>query len=246
MLGDKIVTLKLPPPLCVPSGTSVRQVIDTVQQRETGAVLICEGKRLVGIMTERDVLMKVLARDVSYQDPVDKFMTADPATLTTRDMFVPTCATCHMSGLEGMNVTHDTTERLSYWLFADISEKRPGYALGQAEMKEVCLKCHAATTIDEHYEEAEAVIASTNEKVVAAKKVVSDLRAEGLLTPAPFDEPIEFLEFDLWHYFGRTAKHGAFMGGADFVQWHGYYEMLSKMVELEHIAGELRREHEGG
>ncbi|MCI0849879.1 MAG: CBS domain-containing protein [Chloroflexi bacterium] len=82
MLGDKIVSLKLPSPLCVPSGTSVRQVIDTVQQRETGAVLVCEGKRLAGIMTERDVLMKVLARDVSYHDPVDKFMTANPATLT--------------------------------------------------------------------------------------------------------------------------------------------------------------------
>ena len=26
---------------------------------------------------------------------------ADPKTLTTSDMPVPTCATCHMSGLEG-------------------------------------------------------------------------------------------------------------------------------------------------
>jgi hypothetical protein len=70
--------------------------------------------------------------------------------------------------------------------------------------------------------------------------VIDELRAEGLLTPAPFDEPIEFLYFDLWHYYGRTAKHGAFMGGADFVQWHGNYELLLKMVELEEIARELR------
>jgi len=33
------------------------------------------------------------------------------------------------------------------------------------------------------------------------------------------------------------------MGGADFVQWHGNYEMLSKTVELQHDADELRREH---
>jgi formate-dependent nitrite reductase cytochrome c552 subunit len=32
-------------------------------------------------------------------------LNASPKTLTTRDMPVPTCATCHMSGLEGMNVT---------------------------------------------------------------------------------------------------------------------------------------------
>jgi hydroxylamine dehydrogenase len=37
-------------------------------------------------------------------------------TLTTRDMFVPTCATCHMSGINGMGITHDPSERLSfYW-----------------------------------------------------------------------------------------------------------------------------------
>ena len=76
-----------------------------------------------------------------------------------------------------------------------------------------------------------------------AKAIVDALRKEGLLTPAPFDEPIEFLYFDLWHYFGRTAKHGAFMGGADFVQWHGNYELLLKMVELEKMAKELRDAH---
>jgi len=84
------------------------------------------------------------------------------------------------------------------------------------------------------------VVESTNRYVVASQKIVADLRTEGLLTPEPFDEPIEFLAFDIWHYFGRTAKHGAFMGGADFVQWHGFYELLAKTSELEHSARELR------
>ena len=48
------------------------------------------------------------------------------------------------------------------------------------------------------------------------------------------------LHFDFWHYFGLTAKHGAFMGGADFVQWHANYELLLKLTELEEMAGELR------
>jgi CBS domain-containing protein len=82
LLLDKIAALKLPTPLAVASGTSVRQVIDKVQRQQTGCVLVCEGTRLVGIMTERDVLMKVVARDVGYDEPVDKFMTPDPITLT--------------------------------------------------------------------------------------------------------------------------------------------------------------------
>jgi len=168
---------------------------------------------------------------------------ADPKNLTTADMPIPTCATCHMSGLEGMKVTHDVTERLSYWLFAAVSDKRPNYLRGQTEMKELCAKCHTKGPIDRFYEEAEVVVDSTNEKVLEAKRIVTELREEGLLTPEPFDEPIEFLYFDYWHYFGRTAKHGAFMGGADYVQWHGNYELLLKLTELEEMAADLRARH---
>ena len=80
----------------------------------------------------------------------------------------------------------------------------------------------------------------TNERVSEGEAVMAALREEGLLTPDPFDEPIEFLYFDYWHYFGRTAKHGAFMGGADFVQWHGNYELLLSLAELKEMARKLR------
>ncbi len=168
-------------------------------------------------------------------------LAADPKHLTTVDMPVPTCATCHLSGLEGLKVTHDPTERLTWFLFAPISTRRPGGEQGQLQMKEVCLKCHARTGVDAFFTNAEAVLAATNEKVAGATAVVKQLRDEGLLTAKPFDEPIEFAEFDLWHYFGRTAKHGAFMGGADFVQWHGNYELLRLRREIDHDAEELRR-----
>ncbi len=74
-----------------------------------------------------------------------------------------------------------------------------------------------------------------------AERIVQELRREKRLTPEPFDEPIEFLYFNLWHSGGRTAKHGAFMGGADFVQWHGSYEVVSKLAELKKAAAELRQ-----
>jgi hypothetical protein len=143
---------------------------------------------------------------------------AVPTNLTTRDMFVPTCATCHMSGLNGMNVTHDPSERLSYRLFAEVSEKRPNYARAQANMKDICLACHTKPVVDQVYLEAERVVAKTNEKVLAAKGIVDALRKDGLLAK-PFQEPIDFAYFDLWHYYGRTSKHGAFMGGRSAFWW---------------------------
>ena len=74
-------------------------------------------------------------------------------------------------------------------------------------------------------------------------KPTGTVRKEGVLTNKAFHEPIDFLYFDLWHYYGRTAKHGAFMGGQDFAQWHGNYPILKHTVELKAQAEELRRAH---
>ena len=168
---------------------------------------------------------------------------ANPRTLTTRDMFVPTCATCHMSGINGLKVTHDPSERLSWYLAAAVSTKRPNYLQAQTNMKQVCVQCHTSSMIDRVYTQAEQVVASTNSKVLAAKAVMDGLHKDGLDNGPPFSNPIDFTYFDLWHYEGRTSKHGAFMGGADFVQWHGNYGLLEKSVELQHEADELRRIH---
>jgi hypothetical protein len=169
----------------------------------------------------------------------------EPARLTSREMFIPTCATCHMSGLNGLKVSHDTSERLSYNLAAEVSTKRPGYAQAQASMKEVCTQCHTRPLVDRVYREAEVVVEATNKKVKAVSQVMAGLRKDGVLKGPPFSQTIDFKYFDLWHYYGRTAKHGAFMGGQDFTQWHGNYPMLAHSVEITALARELRREHGG-
>ena len=168
---------------------------------------------------------------------------APPKTLTTRDMFVPTCATCHMSGINGVGITHDPSERLSYYLANAITEKRPNYAAAQAKMKQVCSQCHTPALIDRVYSQAEQVVQVTNDRVKSAQDLMNGLRQDRTLSGPPFSQPIDFVYFDLWHYDGRTSKHGAFMGGADFVQWHGNYPMLQKGVELRAMAAALRREH---
>ena len=172
-------------------------------------------------------------------------LNAAPKELTTRDMFVPTCATCHMSGINGQKVTHDPSERLSYYLADPITKARPNRERAQAAMKQVCVQCHTSPLIERVYADAERVVASTNEKVQAASEVMAALRKDGILTGPPFTHPLDFVYFDLWHYDGRTSKHGAFMGGADFVQWHGNYPMLARSVELKYQAEELRRQHAG-
>jgi hydroxylamine dehydrogenase len=137
---------------------------------------------------------------------------APPKTLSTRDMFVPTCATCHMSGINGMGITHDPSKRLSFYLANAITEKRPNYAAAQAKMKQVCSQCHTPALIDRVYSQAEQVVDVTNGRVGSAQDLMTGLRKEGVLSGPPFSQPIDFVYFDLWHYDGRTSKHGAFNG----------------------------------
>ncbi len=163
--------------------------------------------------------------------------------LTTQDMFVPTCATCHMSGLNGRGATHDPSDRLSYYLFSEITEERPNATRGRAAMKDICLQCHTPTLVERIYREGDAVVKATNEKIAEGKAIMDALRQDGLLPAAGFSVPLQFSYFDLWHYYGRTAKHAAFMGGADFVQWHGNYPILQHLIEIRSEAKRLRAEH---
>ena len=113
MLSDKIRALKLPRPLTVESGTSVREVIQKVQREGSGYVLVSKNGRPVGIMTERDVLMKVVARDVDYEDPVDGFMTPDPFTLTPDNTIGEAISLMDEHGFRNVPIINRLPERRS-------------------------------------------------------------------------------------------------------------------------------------
>jgi len=75
------------PPVWVAPSATVAEAIDLMRRQSVGCVLVVDRGRLAGIVTERDVLRKVLARGggVSPRDAVSKLMTADPAVVRTRD-----------------------------------------------------------------------------------------------------------------------------------------------------------------
>ena len=133
MLADKIVTLKLGSPLFVASGASMRQVIETIQQAQAGSVLIVDGKRLVGIMTERDVLMKVVARHVDYDKPVDEFMTPNPRTLRPSDTIGDAINLMNEAGLRNIPIVDESGEAIAVFRARDVihhlAESFPAHVL---------------------------------------------------------------------------------------------------------------------
>jgi CBS domain-containing protein len=83
---DPISSLGLPPPVSIGRDASVGAALGAVQQHGMNYVLIVEGDgRPAGIMSEREVLMKIVARDVKYDASVDTYMSVIEETLTPKD-----------------------------------------------------------------------------------------------------------------------------------------------------------------
>ncbi|MBI4161505.1 MAG: CBS domain-containing protein [Acidobacteria bacterium] len=82
---EPIRHLNLTPFPCTPAATSLREAIRLMKERRSATVLVCSASRLVGIFTERDVLMKIMGKDVDYDAPVEPFMTPRPQCLGPED-----------------------------------------------------------------------------------------------------------------------------------------------------------------
>lgn len=79
---DPISALGLPPPVCIGRDATVGAALTAVQRHGMGYVLIVDAGRPVGLMSEREVLMKIVARDVKYSEGVESYMTRVTESLT--------------------------------------------------------------------------------------------------------------------------------------------------------------------
>ncbi len=80
--NERIRVLATREPVIVPPGTSLADGLLRMQEAQGDPLLVSDGDQLLGIVTERDVLLKVLGRDVDLQGPLDAYMTRDPQTLS--------------------------------------------------------------------------------------------------------------------------------------------------------------------
>src|SRR3972149_2323009 len=87
------------PPLCVQRTAKLAEAVKLMQQHSVGAVMIQEGERLIGILSERDILKKVLGTDVNLNEvTVEKYMTRNPEVLKLDDVIAYAIHTMHLGG----------------------------------------------------------------------------------------------------------------------------------------------------
>ncbi|HVR75646.1 MAG TPA: multiheme c-type cytochrome [Planctomycetota bacterium] len=191
----------------------------------------------------------------------------------------PTCATCHMSGnmRNGGRVTHDPGERISWTNRPPVSQvmdtdadhkvvtetdpaKRRDlitdtWEAKRGRMKEVCSHCHTPDYVNAFYTQYDDLVILFNEKFAKpGQAIIAALSANGLITPAQFDDEIEWTWYYLWHHEGRRARMGASMMGPDYTHWHGmfevaerfYQELIPQARELVHRAAAAGKAKEAG
>ncbi len=91
-------------------------------------------------------------------------------------------------------------------------------------MSLVCLECHSKSFTQGFMTQFDNVVELYNAKFGApAQAIMAALYEQGLLTPLPFDEPLEFTYWELWHDEGARARHGASMASPNHAWWEGMY-----------------------
>ncbi len=162
------------------------------------------------------------------------------------DYRAPTCATCHMSGIGDLAVTHNVTERLYWNLWAKDSQVRGSDDVlspllgdgpaGREKMKRVCNNCHTSTHTNGFFAQGDKAVRLYNEGYYQpATAMLSELKEKGLLKDNPWTDEFQITYYYLWHHEGRRARQGAMMGAPDYAHWHGFFELQQDLYKLEQI-----------
>jgi CBS domain-containing protein len=82
---ESVSRLHPTPPRQVRPEQTVAEAVALMRQQEVGCLLVCNGPRVVGIFTERDLMSRVLAARVPLTEPVSRFMTPNPVAVHPKD-----------------------------------------------------------------------------------------------------------------------------------------------------------------
>lgn len=78
---DRVEQCMSPDVVTVPASATLDQAAQTMVERRVGSAVIMDGKDLVGIVTERDVLRAVGRSLIPWTTPVSDCMTSEPRTI---------------------------------------------------------------------------------------------------------------------------------------------------------------------
>jgi CBS domain-containing protein len=105
-LQEPIGSLESTPFTTVEPKASLKDVYATMLKEGVGCVLVVKGPKMLGIFSERDVVLKTLG-DVPVDTPVEKVMTPDPMTATPKTTIGEAVEMMHSRGFRNLPILDD-------------------------------------------------------------------------------------------------------------------------------------------
>ncbi len=128
LFGEMLKDAADKPPLIAEPSTSIHDVLQMMRDNRRGVVLIAEQGMLVGIFTERDVLMKLAGTRVDLQrTAVRGFMTADPDTLPADSSIAFAINKMVVEGYRHIPLVDETGRALGVVSMRDLIEHIAGF-----------------------------------------------------------------------------------------------------------------------
>ncbi|MEH7443427.1 DUF294 nucleotidyltransferase-like domain-containing protein [Bacillus sp. JJ1122] len=103
--------------------TSIREAARKMAEGRTSSVLVLEGQELKGIITERDIVGRVVAKGLSYDEPSKLAMTANPVTISRFAYYYDAISEILLKGIKHLPVVDDG-EISGIVTFTDLHRKK--------------------------------------------------------------------------------------------------------------------------
>jgi CBS domain-containing protein len=116
-----VSALPLAPAATLDVGATVGEAVDVMQRNNFGSVLVTKRGKLAGIVTERDILNKVVGKMERFQArPVAHVMTPDPLRLRPEDMIAHVMNSMHVGGYRHVPIVNEKDQPVSVVSIKDV------------------------------------------------------------------------------------------------------------------------------
>lgn len=111
------------PPRCVQQTAKLVEAVGLMKRYSVGAIMIQEGEKLIGILSERDILRKVLGTDVDLnQATVEQYMTRNPEVLKLDDSIAYVLHTMQIGGFRHVPLVDEEQRPVGIVSIKDVNE----------------------------------------------------------------------------------------------------------------------------
>jgi CBS domain-containing protein len=117
---DSVSRLSTTPALRIAPEQRVAEAVRLMRDEGVGCLLVCEGDRLVGIFTERDLMRRVVAEGGSLDQPVAGVMTPNPVVVNPKEAIRAAVRRMEEGGYRHLPVVNEAGKPLGVLSVKDI------------------------------------------------------------------------------------------------------------------------------